>query len=184
MKEKKKVTVLTAVLSVLLLVGVTTAFATTAEEPPYQGTTEAVDVLPPAVAEPIPVERGKLVWPAEDCNVVSAPFGWENPVTGAKLDHITIAGSRGANVLAAAAGTVADAAFQSNRGNYVEIDHGNGLVTMYTHCDDVFVSIGSTVEQGEVIAAMGQSGSATGPCLGFYLANGNETVDPMEWFEK
>ncbi len=184
MKQKKNVTVLAGILSVLLLLGVTTAFATTAEDPeaPYRGTAEAVEEPVPVVAEPIEAGSEALVWPAEGCDTVSGPFGKTNPVTGVTTDHITIAGEKGTNILAVAAGTVVDSGWHNQWGNYLEIDHGNGLTTMYTHLDESKVDRDMTVEQGQIIATMGQSGTAIGPCLGFYLADGGETVDPMEWF--
>jgi hypothetical protein len=189
MKEKKKVTGLAVVLSVLLLVGVTTAFATTAEEAsvgkthiaagldeaPYQGNTEA--------GETIETTPNTFVWPVEGPAAITAPFGKENPVTGVKLDHITISGERGADIYAAAGGTVTDTGFRSDWGNYLEIDHGGGLTTCYTHCDEVFAAVDDQVEQGEVIASVGQTGVATGTCLGFYVCSNGVPV-AMEWFEQ
>jgi len=46
------------------------------------------------------------------------------------------------------------------------------------------VSRDITVEQGEVIGTLGQSGMATGPCLGFYVSSNGVVVDPMEWFDR
>lgn len=187
MKEGKHITMLATVLAAVLLIGVTTAFATSAEsdEPPYRGHAAAVDTEPaPVVAEPIEAGSGKLTWPAEGCDTVSCPFGKANPVTGVTADHITIAGEEGANILAAAAGTVIDSGWQNRWGNYLEIDHGNGLVTFYTHLQETCVSRDMAVEQGQVIGTLGKTGVATGPCLGFYLSENGETVDPMEWFEQ
>jgi len=196
MKEKNHITVFAAVLAVLLLVGVTTAFATTAAEPdsdeqyrvsagldeaPYQGSTETGEEIV-AVGEPLAAQPNTLVWPVEGADTITVPFGRENPITGVKLDHITIAGERGADIFAAAGGTVTSTGFRNDWGNYLEIDHGDGLVTFYTHCDEVFAAIDDNVEQGEVVASLGQTGMATGPCLGFYVSSNGVPVEPVEWF--
>jgi len=189
MKQKKNAAVLAGILAVSLLIGVTTAFATTAEEAsvgkthiaagldeaPYQGNTEA--------GETMETKPNTFVWPVEGPAAITAPFGKENPVTGVKLDHITISGERGADIYAAAGGTVTDTGFRSDWGNYLEIDHGGGLTTCYTHCDEVFAAVDDWVEQGEVIASLGQTGVATGTCLGFYVCSNGVPV-AMEWFEQ
>lgn len=55
----------------------------------------------------------------------------------------------------------------ASRGNYFEIDHGEGLVTRYYHCSALLISLGQTVTQGQVIAKVGDTGNATGPHLHF-----------------
>ena len=186
MKQKNRITALATVLAVLMIVGVTTAFATTAEEPEKADDgqyTVAVGLEEREEAGETPAaEVTSLVWPAEGCDTVSCPFGKANPITGVTTDHITIAGEEGASILAVASGTVIDSGWRNDWGNYLEIDHGNGLVTFYTHLQEVCVNRDTTVEQGTLIATLGQSGTATGPCLGFYVSVDGVTVDPMEWF--
>ena len=68
---------------------------------------------------------------------------------------IDIPAEKGAVVKAAAAGTVTEAAFDADRGNYVVLDHGEGMETVYAHCLSLSVETGETVETGQEIAAVG-----------------------------
>jgi len=184
MKEKKKLTAMSVMLAVVLLLGVTTAFATTGKNFPEQGTAEAVDetehiTVTGSVAD---TAEKTLVWPAEGCDKVSCPFGREHPITGVKTDHITIAGDQGANILAAAGGIISKSGWRNDWGNYLEIDHGDGLMSFYTHLQECFVEQGAAVEQGQIIAILGQSGDATGPCLGFYVSINGVCADPLSYF--
>jgi LysM repeat protein len=71
----------------------------------------------------------------------------------------------GGPIFASEAGTVirADKGWNGGYGNVVEIDHGNGLVTLYGHNKELYVKEGDTVERGQSIAWMGNSGLVYGP---------------------
>lgn len=71
--------------------------------------------------------------------------------------------SNGAKVYAVASGKVVAASFQTTGGNYVIIDHGNGMRTMYAHLRSYSVSTGQSVSQGDVIGLVGNTGSAVYP---------------------
>jgi murein DD-endopeptidase MepM/ murein hydrolase activator NlpD len=64
-------------------------------------------------------------------------------------------------------------------GNYVKIDHGNGIVTVYAHMKKVYVSSGQIVDQGEAIGQMGQTGRSTGIHLHFEVQVNGVQVDPL-----
>ena len=64
-------------------------------------------------------------------------------------------------------------------GIYVTIDHGNGYVSKYLHCSEILVSVGDTVEKGDVIAKSGNTGDSTGPHLHFQIEYNDEAVDPL-----
>lgn len=76
-----------------------------------------------------------------------------------------IATKTGTPIYATAAGTVQIATQRSGYGKYIVIDHGNGLQTYYLHCSALYVTVGQKVNQGQTIAAVGQTGNATGPHL-------------------
>ena len=83
----------------------------------------------------------------------------------------------GTNIVAAAAGTVLVAGYNSGGyGNYVVINHGGGVSTLYAHASSLCVSAGQSVSQGQVIAKVGSTGMSTGPHLHFeVLVNGAHT---------
>ena len=56
-----------------------------------------------------------------------------------------------------------ESGYDVERGNYVVIDHGDGLSTLYGQCRDFTVEEGDTVRAGEMIGAVGKTGMATGP---------------------
>ena len=89
----------------------------------------------------------------------------------------------GTSIFAAAGGTVIVSGWNSGGyGNYVVIDHGGGITTLYAHCSSLNVSKGQTVSKGQVIARVGSTGISTGPHLHFeVLKNGGHT-NPMSYF--
>ena len=95
--------------------------------------------------------------------VITSRFGQRSSGTHTGLD---IATSTGTTIVAAAGGTVT---FSGNNGgglgNFIKIDHGNGVETVYGHCSKLYVKAGQTVSQGEAIAAVGSTGNSTGPHL-------------------
>jgi murein DD-endopeptidase MepM/ murein hydrolase activator NlpD len=77
-------------------------------------------------------------------------------------------GGAGHNIYASAAGTVVLVEYKwVNYGHQIIIDHGNGFQTRYAHNSEIYVSVGDQVAQGQVIAAMGRTGRATGNHLHF-----------------
>lgn len=115
---------------------------------------------------------------------LSSGYGYRtNPFSGINRLHagIDIAGS--GSISAAQSGTVVAAEFHSGWGNYVKIDHGNGLETLYAHMErgSIPVSVGDTVSQGQTIGTMGQTGSATGVHLHFEVYVNGVQVDPAPY---
>lgn len=74
------------------------------------------------------------------------------------------------------------AGFDTDNGNYVVINHENGLQTVYAHCDTLKVKEGDTVTQGTVIATLGKTGKVTGACLAFRVYQDGKAWDPMLYF--
>ena len=146
-------------------------------------------------AEPPPAttsSNGTLQWPSYSRDVRSE-FGYRyHPVTGEWRGHtgIDIANNFGDTICAAASGTVSfvncpcpgenytDSSVGGGYGNYVMIDHGNGVVTLYGHCRDIYVSSGQYVSAGQAIAEVGSTGTSTGPHIHFEVRVNGERVDP------
>lgn len=93
---------------------------------------------------------------------ITSRFGSRSRGTHTGLD---IAASSGTAIKAAAKGTVTYAGYKGSYGNLVVISHGNGIDTYYAHCSKIYVSTGATVNQGDVISAVGSTGNSTGPHL-------------------
>jgi murein DD-endopeptidase MepM/ murein hydrolase activator NlpD len=64
-------------------------------------------------------------------------------------------------------------------GRVVQIDHGNGVYSLYAYCGEILVREGQEVVQNQVIAKVGQTGKATGPMLHFELREQGQLVDPL-----
>ena len=110
------------------------------------------------------------------------PFGTRvHPITGAETSHdgLDITAPQGTEVLAAAAGTVSAAGFDAEDGNYVEINHGDGIATRYCCLLEQAVAEGDAVAGGAVIGTVGATGTATGPHLHLELLQDGEPVDPQ-----
>ena len=75
----------------------------------------------------------------------------------------------GTPVYAAADGTVTTATYHSSYGNYVIIDHGNGVSTLYAHASSLVVSAGQTVTKGQLIMYEGSTGNSSGPHVHFEI---------------
>ena len=86
-------------------------------------------------------------------------------------------------ILAAADGTVSEVGFDPERGNYLILDHGDGLTTLYGQCRDFTVEEGDTVRAGEMIGAVGSTGMSTGPHLHFEVRQDDEPQNPVAYFD-
>ncbi|MBQ8823458.1 MAG: peptidoglycan DD-metalloendopeptidase family protein [Lachnospiraceae bacterium] len=122
------------------------------------------------------------VWPTESRAIASA-FG-ENEVNGYFSDHVNIAGKEGAAVYAVTDGTITDAGFDSEKGNYVELMDGEGRVILYGHLKECFVGVGEEVKTGDSVGEMGRTGMATGVNLFFAVYEDGEAVNPLEELEE
>lgn len=120
--------------------------------------------------------------PCPDYNRISDPYGERtHPVTGKVRTHngVDLAADEGADILAAADGTVFMTGFDAEMGNYVVLWHvQSGQMTYYEHCKTVEVEQGQKVAQGEKIATVGQTGKATGPCLHFAVSSETNWEEP------
>jgi len=125
-------------------------------------------------------------WPAPSYTRISSPFGYRiHPTLGVKLFHngVDMAAPSGSKILAAYDGIVVAADYTSVMGNYIMVDHGDGLYTVYMHASALYVSKGDVVIKGEHIAAVGSTGRSTGPHLHFSVRLNGQYVDPMSYLQ-
>ena len=122
-----------------------------------------------------------FTWPCPSSTRVTSDYGpRESPTAGASSYHkgIDIGAAHGADIVAAADGTVVFAGYSSSAGNYVTVSHGGGLYTVYMHCSSLVVSKGQTVSRGQVIAKVGSTGISTGNHLHFGVSLNGSYVNP------
>ena len=124
-----------------------------------------------------------LEWPVQGANTISMSQPYGKAPSGVIHDGVDIPAAEGTPVLAAAEGTVAETGYDAARGNYLVLDHGDGLTTMYGHCRNVDVEQGGTVKAGEMVAAVGATGMATGPHLHFEVRQDGEAENPEAYFD-
>ena len=137
-----------------------------------------------AGAEEHPYTGGAFRWPCPSSTRVTSDYGTRvSPMSGASSNHkgIDIGASAGADIIAAADGTVTAASYSSAAGNYVMIDHGGGLYTVYMHASSLLVSPGQTVSAGDVIAKVGSTGISTGSHLHFGVSLNGSYVSPWSY---
>jgi septal ring factor EnvC (AmiA/AmiB activator) len=97
---------------------------------------------------------------------------------------IAIRGEQGDPVRSVFKGNVVYAEWLKGYGNMVIINHGENYYTLYAHLQEMFRKKGDTVDTGEVIATMGDTGSLKGVCLHFELRHHGKPVDPLKWLKK
>lgn len=116
-----------------------------------------------------------FIWPIEsNKGYISCYFSGSNRHRG-----IDICAKAGTGILASNSGVIVSAGWEGTYGKSVVIQHENGLFTRYAHNSEIFVKIGQRVEQGEVIAAMGRTGNASGDHLHFEILKNGVQVDPL-----
>ena len=130
------------------------------------------------------IGSGEFYWPV-DCYLLSSLYGPRiHPITGEYKNHngIDFAADYGQLIYSCADGTVMEAdgsgEFNGGWGNYVMIEHENGLVTVYAHCSNVYVTAGDKVKAGDKIASVGSTGMSTGPHLHLEVIKEGIKVDP------
>jgi len=133
-----------------------------------------------------PYTGGAFTWPCPSSTRVTSDYGTRvSPTSGASSNHkgIDIGASAGAAIVAAANGTVKAANYSSAAGNYVMIDHGGGLYTVYMHCSSLAVSEGTAVSAGQTIAYVGSTGISTGNHLHFGVSLNGSYVSPWSYLK-
>lgn len=135
-----------------------------------------------ASADQVYYNGGALQWPVSGYSRISCGYGSANAITGRPHYGIDIPCPVGTPVHAAEAGVVAATGYNGSQGNYVLIDHGGGLYTIYMHNSGFAVGTGQTVARGQVIAYAGATGMATGSHCHIGVRMGGSYVNPLGFF--
>ena len=115
---------------------------------------------------------------------ITSPFGIRSaPTAGATTKHegIDIAAAVGTPVKAALSGIVSKTGYSSAQGNYIHVDHGGGLETVYKHLSQGTLGLGAKVNEGQIIAKSGNTGVSTGAHLEFQILKNGVAIDPMSF---
>lgn len=126
--------------------------------------------------------RGGLIWPCPSSKRITSTFGnRKSPTKGGSTYHqgIDIGAPVGTTVIAAAAGEVVISKYSYSAGNYIMIDHGSGIFTVYMHLSVRGVEVGKEVSQGQKIGEVGSTGYSTGPHLHFGVRKNGSYVNPL-----
>lgn len=130
-------------------------------------------------------KQGRLPWPAE--GTVISRFGrTRHPTLNTVTDNlgIEIRAPLGAPVRVVDDGRVETITWQRGRGNIIIISHDDGYYTVYTHLAEIRIELAQSVQAGEVIGTIGDSGSLNGPVLHFQIWKNTENLDPEKWLVK
>lgn len=115
---------------------------------------------------------------------ISSAYGpRKHPVTGAQGFHtgVDFAAPKNTPIVASKSGTVVTSTFHYSYGNYIIVDHGGGVQTLYAHANKLLVSKGQQVSQGQQIALVGTTGSSTGDHLHFEVRINGKHTNPMNY---
>ncbi len=133
----------------------------------------------------------EMLWPVPSSGLITTIFWCDNVFChsngGRANGHsaIDIAANENADVVAVQDGVVRDCGFgnyenkHSGYGNYIEVDHGNGIVTQYAHLYSIYVEKGQVVAAGQVIGGVGNTGNSTGNHLDFAIESNGNRCDPL-----
>lgn len=132
-------------------------------------------------------DGGTFKFPVATYTRVSDDYGMRiHPTLKVEKFHngVDLAAPTGTAIYAAYDGIVVAADYGTTMGNYVMIDHGDGLYTIYMHASELYVRKDDIVVRGEKIAAVGSTGRSTGPHLHFGVRLNGAYVSPWKYLPK
>ena len=139
----------------------------------------------PAAFVPLYERRGKLPWPLEGKVVTN--FGFER-----HPDFLTVVMNKGVEIspakdksliLSVHTGKVVYADYFQGYGNLIIVDHGMTYYSLYGHCAEFLVAVGTMVRAGQPLAMVGDTDSLKGECLYFELRYKTKALDPLQWLK-
>lgn len=128
-------------------------------------------------------EEGYL-WPAPTTKNITSGFGNRKiPLYGFERFHtgVDIHGAIGTEVLAIADGTVIVSTYDDGWGDYMIINHGNNILSLYAHLNCRYIKRGESVTRGQAIGELGNSGFSSGPHLHFEIRENGKSVNPFRF---
>jgi murein DD-endopeptidase MepM/ murein hydrolase activator NlpD len=132
-------------------------------------------------------DGGMFSFPMASYTRISDEYGYRmHPILGVEQFHngVDFAAPGGTAIYAAYDGKVVAAAYSASMGNYVMIDHGDGLYTIYMHASALYIGEGAIVVKGETIAAVGSTGRSTGNHLHFTVRLNGSYVSPWNYLKQ
>lgn len=132
-------------------------------------------------------DGGLFHFPLESYTRISDDYGYRiHPILNVKQFHngVDFAAPKGTKIYAAYDGVVVAASYSASMGNYVMIDHGGGLYTIYMHASALYVKKDDIVVAGEHIAGVGTTGRSTGNHLHFSVRKDGNYVSPWDYIAK
>lgn len=144
---------------------------------------KALEDVPVAKQAPFESLRGRLPWPVQSGKVL-ARFGQPRAGGSLRWQGMLVGTDRGARVRAPFAGRVVYADWLPGMGLMIVLDHGKGYMSLYGHNEELFRKVGESVNAGDVIAAVGDSGGHNQPALYFEVRRGREPVNPENWLQR
>ena len=129
----------------------------------------------------LPFFKNQFIMPVE--GIISGVYGSQRILNGKpKWPHygIDIAAKQGTMIKSSGSGTVTMAEDDLYyTGGTIIMDHGHGISTIYSHLENVMVSVGDKINQGDIIGTVGSTGRSTGPHLDFRINWFQTRLDPM-----
>ena len=129
---------------------------------------------------------GELMWPLPGYYRVTSPYGGRShPITGVWSNHggTDIWAPYGTDILSSNDGVVIFAGYHYSYGNYVIVDHGGGIATLYAHCSKLLAWEGQAVSKGDPVAKIGSTGESTGNHLHYEVRLNGVRKNPMEYLK-
>ena len=115
---------------------------------------------------------------------ITATFGATSSLWSSIHTGVDLAAPTGTPVAAAVGGVVTGASYDGAYGNKITITDADGTETWYAHLNTIEITIGTSVEPGDLIGTVGATGNVTGPHLHLEVRPGGaEPVDPVDWFQ-
>lgn len=122
------------------------------------------------------------IWPT--MGDVTSQFGWRSSPNDGSNDYhpgVDIANNIGTPIVATGDGKVIISGRAGGYGQLIQIDHGQGISTLYGHTSQLIVQVGQMVKKGQIIAYMGSTGNSTGPHVHYEIRVNGTAVNPANF---